>query len=359
MNISPTPKRYNSRGDGYYASQARGKVPEFEPYRKSGLNFNDGYSGINPPVYKNGLHSNLDDDKLVPEEIKLQRTVINDLISQNKELQTTVHTQREEIERLNIIIGQFRAKLTKYSVMNRKLEDELRGSERSSNALNKDRNDDRNDSILENSFENAEDYIQIPKLRDNSKGKQDKSPQTNDLNDRLSQLVQLLEKSQQNNSTKINSNSNDMSPPVCSSATPPERNNKPIMSSPKIRDPSEEDILCQESAELKNLENQIELVKKKLLIKRENELRKLSLENELIELMDQLSTDASPYRYGKSKGNFISTSKHKKHDENLSDIYGDYTGKNSLRKHNIKPFNPIKMDNILETPTPPNRRNSE
>lgn len=311
-------------------------IPPFD----LGDNYNRKYFNYAMPTNN---HGNENVDRLVPEEIKLQKKVINDLISQNKKLQATTSSQREEIERLNIIIGQFRAKLTKYSVLNKKLQEELNG--KGINARLSPGNATKENSF-ETSFENASDYIQIPKRREDEDCMDDKiSPSTKKLNDKVDKLMELL-----SNTQKQQYQHNISSPGLSASDQIPH----PVTSSPKVREPSEEDILCQESAELKSLENQIELVKKKLLIKKENELRKLSLENELIELMGQLSTDTSPFH-----NNYAKRKQKKKYDDD--DDFSESLKKNDIytKKPNIKSFNPISENNILETPTPNNRRNSD
>ncbi|KAL3230608.1 Spindle pole body component SPC42 [Nakaseomyces bracarensis] len=332
MSISPTPRRYNSRSDRYYSS----KVNDIPPFDLAD-NYNNKYTRY--PIPNNLGDENV--DRLIPEEIKLQKKAINDLISQNKKLQATTAAQRDEIERLNIIIGQFRAKLTKYSVLNKKLQEEINGKK---NTIRySPPGTAAKESSFESSFENANDYIQIPKKREEDIYMDEKfNPSTKQLNDKVDKLMELLANVQKQQQQQ-QSGFTDSSPRT-------EQNTLPVTSSPKIRDPSEEDIICQESAELKNLENQIEVVKKKLLIKKENELRKLSLENELIELMGQLSADSSPYH------NNTKRRVDRRYEE--SGVSDSIKRDDKYTKEKIKPFNPVTDHNILETPTP-NRRDSD
>lgn len=201
-------------------------------------------------------------ERIIPEEYRLNSQMINRLIKQNKELVAKLDGKQEEIDRLNILVGSLRGKLIKYTEMNKKLEDDLVqvGSRVSSR----------------NMTENEQDYIQVPKRRTETNSElTPHDDRINALSDKLDKLTKLVLQS-----TAPPISSPLQSPPAAVSR---ENNHRAVLS------PSEEDIMCKESLELKQMEDQIDSLKRKLLIKRENELRKISLNQELLELMDRLS----------------------------------------------------------------------
>ncbi|QLL34265.1 hypothetical protein HG536_0G01240 [Torulaspora globosa] len=237
MNISPTPRRY--------ASRSKAMAPD------------------NAFLYSDPVDAgeNVIKDRIIPEEYRLNSQMINRLIKQNKELITKIDAKQEEIDRLNILVGSLRGKLIKYTEMNKKLEDDLvqAGSRVSSRNMN----------------ENEQDYIQVPKRRTETKDNvTPHDDRINALSDKLDKLTKLV---LQNAVPASSSPLQSPQPPVSVD------NHRAVVS------PSEEDIMCKESLELKQMEDQIDSLKRKLLIKRENELRKISLNQELLELMDRLS----------------------------------------------------------------------
>lgn len=208
-------------------------------------------------------------ERIIPEEYRLNSQMINRLIKQNKELIAKLDGKQEEIDRLNILVGSLRGKLIKYTEMNKKLEDDLvqAGSRVSSS---------------KNMTENEEDYIQVPKRRtENSNGatstmgSKAHDDRINALGDKLDKLTRLVLQSS--------------APGISSTLASPQPSSIPAGNRKSVLGPSEEDIMCKESLELKQMEDQIESLKRKLLIKRENELRKISLNQELLELMDRLN----------------------------------------------------------------------
>ncbi|QLQ80184.1 hypothetical protein HG537_0D01850 [Torulaspora globosa] len=287
MNLSPTPRRYTSR------SKAMGPDNAFL------------YSD---PV---DVGDNVIKDRIIPEEYRLNSQMINRLIKQNKELTAKIDAKQEEIDRLNILVGSLRGKLIKYTEMNKKLEEDLvqAGSRVSSR----------------NMTENEQDYIQVPKRRtetqDNVTSHDDR---INALSGKLDKLTKLV---LQNTVPSTSSPLQSPPPPV------PIENHK--------SSPSEEDIMCKESLELKQMEDQIDSLKRKLLIKRENELRKISLNQELLELMDKLNIPNQQERNLNSANSNSPTYCAECHHE---------------RNHNHKNVSTINSkipsSNPLETPTP-------
>lgn len=287
-------------------------------------------------------------ERILPEEYKLNSQMISRLIKQNKELSAKLDSKQEEIDRLNILVGSLRGKLIKYTEINKKLEDSFKqGGSRVSSS---------------NMSENERDYIQVPKRRaDNSNNKENMNgdqyvsndDRINAMTDKLDKLTRLV---LENNG--VNNNLLASSPLQSPSAVPIQMSKKSPL------DPSEEDIMCRESSELKQMEDQIDSLKRKLLIKRENELRKISLNQELLELMDKLSMQNPPDRDSErvpvsSRDAIPSSATTTNHNPSSSPEYCiechhqqfphrdlRNNDKNPIRKSNIPASNP------LETPTP-------
>lgn len=323
MNISPTPRRYTSRsGNG------------------AGLNY--GSSNINNDhayIYSDPVARDYSGDRIIPEEYKLNSQMINRLIKQNKDLISKLDSKQEEIDRLNVLVGSLRGKLIKYTEMNKKLQEGL-GVKTAS----------------EDIVENEKDYIQVPKRRSNNDESSRTAPPNDDrintLSMKLDKLADLvLENGVLSSpaipqrvptaptSSGINLSSNSAS-------------NIPLRRTVSLSEPSEEDIMCRESLELKQMEDQIDTLKRKLLIKRENELRKISLNQELLELMDKLSMQTPVENRPKNA----------QHTHSPRETESDHCAE---CRHNPRPRSAsanMKSDlptsNPLETPTPLQRRTS-
>ncbi|SCW04513.1 LAFE_0H15192g1_1 [Lachancea fermentati] len=230
MNISPTPRRYNSRGHDY--GSRVDDEPAFHPFNRA------------PPAPSA--------DRIVPEEYRVNSQMINKLIKQNKQLTAQLEHKQDEIDRLNVLVGSLRGKLIKYTELNKKLSSAPAASPASSS-----------------SPAASPDVLQVNKTRS---GAARAAPA---LEDRVSDIYTKLDAL-----TRL----------VAGERAP---DDPPRVRTPHLRSASEDDILTQESAELKQLEDQIDLLKRKLLIKRENELRKLSLNKELLDLMEKLDVSGS------------------------------------------------------------------
>lgn len=269
MNISPTPRRYNSRSGG--------------------MDFNDeNYLAFSDPVNRDSNGNGMGRERIIPEEYKLNSRMINRLIRQNKELMNKLDGKQEEIDRLNVLVGSLRGKLIKYTELNKKLEDR--------------QNVSRIPSDGSNDVETDSNYIQLPKRRNNKELDKDTTDPRLSKDDRISALSEKLDMltkimmesrnsslaspSQKEHSTSVPTPSSAPTSTTTATSPPP-----PNTSTAILHRPSEEDIMCRESMELKQLEDQIESLKRKLLIKRENELRKISLSQELLELMGKLSME--------------------------------------------------------------------
>lgn len=342
MNISPTPRRYTSRTAGGMGNS--NAYIYSDPINRE---YNGGMGGIGAGG-ENG-------ERILPEEYKLNSQMISRLIKQNKELGAKLDSKQEEIDRLNILVGSLRGKLIKYTEINKKLEDSFKqGGSRVSSG---------------NMSENERDYIQVPKRRADSNSNKENvnEDQYVSNDDRISAMTEKLDKLTrlvlENNG--VNNNILASSPLQSPSVVPLQMSKKSVL------DPSEEDIMCRESSELKQMEDQIDSLKRKLLIKRENELRKISLNQELLELMDKLSmqnpSDRESEKVPVSSREAIplpaTTTSMPNHNSSSSPEYcvechhqqfphrdPRNNDKHAMRKSNIPSSNP------LETPTPLSKR---
>ncbi|EDO15389.1 hypothetical protein Kpol_460p24 [Vanderwaltozyma polyspora DSM 70294] len=359
MNISPTPKRYSSAR----SNRNENNIPSMysDPLYNDNMNQGGGIGHLGGPRNI----GNVPTEKIVPEEYRLNSQMINRLIKQNKELNNKLNSKQDEINRLNSLVGSLRAKLIKYTELNKKLNSDLQNFQ--------------NSEIINNSItEDVNDYIQVPKKRSVTLGTSPDSMSTptilknshpvdekiNKLNDKLDKLTNLVLEEKSSQSTTSNK-----------STTPP------VTSQPNLffsKGPSDEDIMVKESVELKNLEDQIDSLKRKLLIKRENELRKISLNQELLELMDKLNLQ-NPSNAQQNFNNFdISPPLSRSNNESPEyclECHNRHTSHSqSHNNHNIsnkqqnsqyhhqhqkesylkKPDLPI--SNPLDTPTPLNKR---
>lgn len=259
MNISPTPRRYTSRNGDFV---------------------DDNIYPYSDPIDRN---SHAPRERIVPEEYRLNSQMINRLIRQNKELMNKLDSKQEEIDRLNVLVGSLRGKLIKYTELNKKLQESMgqtNGPSRSSS-----------DGV------ESSNYIQLPKRRDNNVlDKENENQHKYSKDDRISALSQKLDMLTRlmmdgKTGTPLSSAAVAVSPPPATGGPQVISPGMPSTAQTILNRPSEEDIMCRESMELKQLEDQIESLKRKLLIKRENELRKISLNQELLELMEKLSME--------------------------------------------------------------------
>lgn len=267
------------------------------------------------------IRSSANNDRIIPEEYRLNSQMINRLIKQNKELVSKLDAKQEEIDRLNILVGSLRGKLIKYTEMNKKLEAESRVSSGTTTT------------------ENEQDYIQVPKRRPETIRQESvHDDRINALNEKLDKLTRLV----------LQNNVPTSSSPLQSPALPVPASRKTVLS------PSEEDIMCRESQELKQMEDQIDSLKRKLLIKRENELRKISLNQELLELMEKLNTQNPQDRERERISSRDFTQAAATPHDYCTECHHQENHKN---QHSVRHTNPSTMakvpaTNPLETPTP-------
>ncbi|CDO95558.1 unnamed protein product [Kluyveromyces dobzhanskii CBS 2104] len=277
-------------------------------------------------------------DRIVPEEYKYSTAMINELIKQNKDLHKQVTGKQEEIDRLNVLIGSFRAKLIKYTELNKKMQQEQQKHQHRSN---------RNPSPEPQK-----------KYRTNSDS-QPSSPQLQSWQDRDSDYLQIHKNVRQDDSKiddiyqKLELLTNLVNDAVNKKEGDAQRDN--LKSNPRVV--SDDDIIVSESQEFKQLQDQIDLLKRKLLIKKENELRKLSLNKELGDLMDELNMNASPTDF--LNGDLCSDSSHrpkvekKSHgNENQQSLHCEHCHLKSHTRNNPPEPRFVNLKESLETPTP-------
>lgn len=197
-------------------------------------------------------------DRIVPDEYKYNSTMINELIKQNKDLQRQVIEKQDEIDRLNVLIGSFRAKLIKYTELNKKLQKQHNVQPEYRSVSNV-----RVSSPVQVGSESGES------LRIGKNERLDEN-RIDDIYERLETLTKLVD--------------NAVNKEKGMSAKYSNLNRGPV---------SEDDIIVSESQEFKQLQDQIDLLKRKLFIKKENELRKLSLNKELADLMEELNMNGN------------------------------------------------------------------
>ncbi|CCD27368.1 Spc42p NDAI_0K01770 [Naumovozyma dairenensis CBS 421] len=277
-NVSPTPRRYHyTSGDNahYYN-------------------------------YPNVTKEDINGDKLLPKEAKLSTRAIDELIEQNRQLRRDLLGRDEENEKLRILNTSLKNKLIKYTDLNKILQDEKTDLEFDNSNLRK-RNDrlrttikklslstnilaDDADFDVENDasaqLESKDDNcIQIPKRkhvnvsstlsRNEDMHKSKNSSEI--LNEKLDKLIEYLSQVKKETGNKDTSSHLAVQP-----------NLEHINPTEKILTT---DPVIQESLEIRELEEKVEQAKKKTLLKQENELRKLSLSNELMDLLTKLSVE--------------------------------------------------------------------
>ena len=299
MNGSPTPKRYSSKSSRLY-----------DDY------YNVPYQYSNPiPMNRdyNDVGSRINADKLVPEEYKRNTEFINKAVQQNKELNFKLREKQNEIFELKKIAETLRSKLEKYVDITKKLEDQNLNLQIKISDLEK-KLSDANSTIKDMNYSNVSkpivdenfvpqkyDQINVPKNRASDVGidlrSTNKASNTSDENNRLkaiektlSVLTNYVMRTEENSNNKMTP-----SPPPLNTISPINnrlnfQDSKKYNPMPKVN-PSDDDIMMYESAELKRVEEEIEELKRKILVRKKHDLRKLSLNNQLQELQSMMDGD--------------------------------------------------------------------
>ncbi|SCU92002.1 LAFA_0F07294g1_1 [Lachancea sp. 'fantastica'] len=298
-------------------------------------------------------------DRILPEEYRVNSQMINKLIKQNKDLTLQLDRKQDEIDRMNVLIGSLRGKLIKYTELNKKLNQNVNLGANNGNSTPAE-------SMHQSPSFSPVDFLQVNKTR--AKDPTVSAARASQLESRIGDIYSKLDAL-----TTLMTNSMGGGPAQTSSETDSRQaRTRPNSSSTSTADSvlhrtmrmaSEDDIITQESAELQNLEGQIDLLKRKLLIKRENELRKLSLNKELLDLMEKLdmskptlptpdtAVDATPPHCEQCHTS-ATTAQNAKNARSVSHHNHHQNFQNSTASRN-PPY--MSMAQALETPTPAHR----
>ncbi|AMD19663.1 HCL488Wp [Eremothecium sinecaudum] len=263
MNISPTPKRY----------QGSNNMP-----RAVNLNYHNPPAPSYHPLPGHGV------EQIVPEEYKINSNMISSLIKQNKDLLAKLDEKDRELEKLNVLVGSLRGKLIKYTELNKKLQGQLAQSASVNSVpeqvpvlgVNQQQQQQQQQSQQAQQAQQREvasDFIQLPRR---TPGNSEDDKKINEIYNKLETLTNLLAQQQK---------AEQDHQPMPATLTSPKSVYSPV---------TEDDIMISESSELKKLEEQVDHLKRKVLIKSENELRKLSLNQQLVDLMEKLTATGSP-----------------------------------------------------------------
>ncbi|GMM53567.1 Spc42 protein [Maudiozyma humilis] len=303
MNISPTPRRYTSRG----SNSRNGLFDNNDRYQ-----YSDPVKGNN--AGRAGLYGAKEDVFLVPDYKKSSETW-ESLSQANIRLKRDTARLEDRVETLQRQNQEFREKLWKYTEKSDRLQQELdrlmkRQPERSfsvdrgmaPDTLNIPRSRARSDS-------NGDMYREYP-----VEGRRTKfatsGPEVTMFQKQQAQKIEELTASVAH-LTRIISESKEYTPvqaaPVQASTPAP----VPAQTS-VLNPPSDNDILVRESMELEALERQVQQVQERLNIKEANEQRKASLKQTLSELLKQIDKPAAPTytaggikkQYGQQDENF-------------------------------------------------------
>ncbi|KOG98277.1 Spc42p [Saccharomyces eubayanus] len=366
MNGSPTPKRYSSKSSRLY-----------DDY------YNIPYQYSNPiPMNRdyNDIGSRMNADKLVPEEYKRNTEFINKAVQQNKELNFKLREKQNEIFELKKIAETLRSKLEKYVDITKRLEDQNLNLQIKANDLEKKLSEanviikDRRYSNIkepvvdENVISQDYDQINVPKNRPPDAGinprSNNKAYNGSEQDNRLKAIEKTLSVLTDYVMRTEESNNDRASLPSPLNTMSPINNRLNFQEAKKYNptlksNPSDDDIMMYESAELKRVEEQIEELKRKILVRKKHDLRKLSLNNQLQELQNIMDGDENVKEDNPSKHNKAHHSTH----HHPSHSHRDYSpssnaclecSANELYEKN-KGKSEINLSETFATPTPNNR----
>lgn len=363
MNGSPTPKRYSSKSSRLY-----------DDY------YNIPYQYSNPTPMKrdyNDVGSRINADKLVPEEYKRNTEFINKAVQQNKELNFKLREKQNEIFELKKIAETLRSKLEKYVDITKKLEDQNLNLQIKISDLEK-KLSDANSTFKEMRFPKVKDpmvdddpvsenydQINVPKHRapdaTGNPRTTNKVSNTSDQDSRLKAIERTLSVLTNYVMRSEDGNNDRMSPLPSPLNTISPINNRlnfqePKRYNPTVKvNPSDDDIMMYESAELKRVEEEIEELKRKILVRKKHDLRKLSLNNQLQELQSMMDGDDNIKLDNVSKHNHA-THRHSSQSNRDYSPSSDAClecSNDLYEKNRVKPEN--NMSETFATPTPNNR----
>jgi len=325
----------------------------------------------------NDVGSRINADKLVPEEYKRNTEFINKAVQQNKELNFKLREKQNEIFELKKIAETLRSKLEKYVDITKKLEDQNLNLQIKISDLEK-RLSDANSTFKEMRFPKVKDpmvdddpvsenydQINVPKHRapdaTGNPRTTNKVSNTSDQDSRLKAIERTLSVLTNYVMRSEDGNNDRMSPLPSPLNTISPINNRlnfqePKRYNPTVKvNPSDDDIMMYESAELKRVEEEIEELKRKILVRKKHDLRKLSLNNQLQELQSMMDGDDNIKLDNVSKHNHATH----RHSSQSSRDYSPSSDaclecSNDLyEKNRVKPEN--NMSETFATPTPNNR----
>lgn len=283
-----------------------------------------------------GFGQNDVNERMVPEEYIYNSSMINELIKQNKDLHKQLTQKQEEIDRLNVLIGSFRAKLIKYTELNKKMQQQQQQQQqdiRYSNNIPSYKSDSPHFSSPQDHQGSQAEHIQVKKNNRTEESKID------DIYEKLELLTKLVNEAVQKQHDGSRSG----------------------FSKQDIKIVNDDDIIVSESQEFKHLQDQIDILKRKLLIKKENELRKLSLNKELIDLMEELNMNSSntpnPLSRSTSEHHSEHYNHHKSnqqgyHNENSHPLHCEHCHVKSHSENHPPEPKFVNLKESLETPTP-------
>ncbi|CCC67485.1 hypothetical protein NCAS_0A09270 [Naumovozyma castellii] len=265
MNVSPTPKRYIS---GTF-NPRRVPEPEYNNYHHNYNNHN--YQRDNLPRYDDVKRPYQDhlDDALLPDDAKRSNKTFDELVRHNRHLKERLEGKQQEVEKLTILSTSLKEKLIKYTTLTANSNDEIEILKRRIEDLEK-----------ENKRLRRRDELFNEKIKEEDSDKKVFTETTEDdeLLEKIEKLTAMILKHKQEQR-------NSGTTPAKTSWK--EQNSKAY--------PTEETLLTQESLELKSLEDQVEKIRHKLALKRENEQRKISLNKELLKLKSSLEPSLSTF----------------------------------------------------------------
>ncbi|CCK68367.1 Spc42p KNAG_0A07140 [Huiozyma naganishii CBS 8797] len=261
MNASPTPKRYSSfnamDGDKYYF----GERPLRNKYRD-------------------------DRDRLIPREYRESAKTFEELLAEVKALNRNLNERQQDIMRLTALTDTLRGKLKKYVDVSQRYKAERDDLLEEVAALRvRDRELDRREPDHREPDHREPDRIHINKRTAGGGGngaERDQGQDPDVLTAKMDKIYDVLSRLQ------------------------PGEHHAPATTD---RAPSEQDIIVRETEELKQLEDAVMEYRQKVKVKRENDRRKTSLQQELLKLQKDLGgEDRAPQGTSDSNRRATSTS---------------------------------------------------
>lgn len=234
--------------------------------------------------YNNQIRGH-DGEQIVPEEYKINSNMISSLIKQNKDFLAKLDEKDRELERLNVLVGSLRGKLIKYTELNKKLQSQISQANSISSPHEAVQapmvaplvTSQQQQIPQQERQEVSPDFIHLPRRQGNT----DNDHKINEIYDKLEVLTNLIAQQQQKGEKTQQTRQDTRQTPSSNAG------------SDYVSSITDDDIMISESSELRKLEEQVDHLKRKVLIKSENELRKLSLNQQLAELMEKLTTTGS------------------------------------------------------------------